>query len=321
MDILLITSSAQHTTANPNVELDAQRLQAWLEALPLEQISDTVSRIYQAISPFNEMIVDDGHRVTLLELYRVVLKRIVFRFDELRLKQVGLNRSKLSQLHDDIAWLCMGIATGYKIAVKNGYTDGTNPKRDSNLLLSIYRSIELLGLAVLFAQRTGTRPPPLTYLEINQLYTFAAGHRAEETRITAAKLQTQCNTIGSIFKQLMLQVISQPPGAGGHANDTLKRFVFLEQYAKECKLQPGKPRNPDAESYLVDVTADAPPQPWSGTKQHVAAAVNGYTFSISPVLAAMQKRIQKLSKNTSYSATEELNMLELIIASITAHET
>ena len=51
MDILLITSSAQHTTANPNVEPDTKRLETWLEALPLDHISDTVSQIYQAISP------------------------------------------------------------------------------------------------------------------------------------------------------------------------------------------------------------------------------------------------------------------------------
>lgn len=320
MDILLITSSAQHTTANPDVELDAQRLQAWLEALPLERLSDTVSRVYQTISPFNEMIVEDSHRIALLELYRVVLKRIVFRFDELRLMQTGLNRAKLSQLHDDIAWLCMGVATGYKIVVKNGYTHGANPKRDADLLLSIYRGIELLGMAVLYAQRTGTPPPPLTYLEINQLYMYAASHRAEEARITAAKLQTRCNTVSGIFKQLMLQIISRPAGVGAEHDGVFDRFTFLEQYAKECKLQPGEPRGPAPERYVIDVAADQHPHLCDGTAPAVSAAQNAYTFDAGPMLGVMRKRIQKLSKsNASYSVTEELNMLTSIVNNIAEH--
>lgn len=260
MDILLLTTPPQHTSSNPCVETNPRKLKLWIDGLPTMNVTETVKLLQNAIEPFNELQLVDEERIRLLEIYREELETLLFDYDEMRLHQLPISSEQRSSVAQDIMWLYLSLANGYKSVIKNHHERDANPKHDKTLLLCMYRAMELIVAALLYSYRAHESFPPLACLEINQLYLFAESFNAQDIRIRAVKKQ-DTNTVASLYKKfLLLSCVRMQRFNGG---ELLELYFLLDKFAGHSTLSKYEESEPGTGKYVTDLTEDALPHHWA----------------------------------------------------------
>lgn len=314
MNMLLLTTPAQHQGTNPAVLVDEKQLQKWLDALPVMNVVETVKLLHAALVPFNELQLDNATRLKLLERYRQAIDEIFYSYDDMRLKQLPISNEARQDIKTDIMWLYLELANGYKIIVKNALDEGLNPKKDNSLLLSIYRAMEQIIHALVNAYRNYQAPPPLAYLEVNQLYLVTTENLANDRKVSSAKRESTSPTVDNLYKQFMLLAIANPMSMPeGVAFDL---FFILEQVATHCLIGTEPPVEAGQHVYLVSLTDDAIPVPCSGTG---SAAVNPDQryLDIRPVMQVVRKRLDELQKSAQgLMDSQEVKLLRVYVEQI-----
>lgn len=256
MEFLFLTAPAHHAARNDAVELNAKRLKQWLDALPVMNVAETVKMLHAAIEPFNEIQISDEDRFKLLEIYHGVMDEILFSYDDMRITMLPISIEERRQLQNDIMWLYLSLGNGYKSIVKSGFDRKINPKKNNILLASVYRSMDLIIQSMLYAFRSHETPPPLSYLEVNQLYMYAEFHHVLENRIKNIKSLNQ-STIGLLYKQILLLIASDPYRV--NSNELLEIYLFIENFANLCVIEEGDECDNEEGKYCIDLMEDMPP--------------------------------------------------------------
>lgn len=256
MEFLFLTAPAHHAAQNDAVELNVKRLKQWLDALPVMNVAKTVKSLQAAIEPFNEIQLLDDERLKLLEIYHAGMDGILFSYDDMRITMLPISIEERRQLQNDIMWLYLSLANGYKSIVKSGFDKKINPKKNNILLASIYRSMELIIQAMLYAFRSHETPPPLTYLEINQLYMYAEFHNVLESKIKNINSGNH-STIGCLYKQILLLIASDPYRV--NSNELIEIYFFIENFASLCVIEKGDICKNEEGKYCIDLMEDMSP--------------------------------------------------------------
>ncbi len=289
MEFLFLTTPEHHAAKNNAVELNAKRLKQWLDALPIMDITETVISLHTTIEPFNEIQLSNDERLKLLETYYVVIDEILFSYDDMRITMLPISLKERRHLKNDIMWLYLSLANGYKSVVKSGFEKNVNPKKDNVLLVSIYRSMELIIQAMLYAFRSHETPPPLVYLEINQLYMFAEFHKVLDNKIKINKSKN-CLTIGSLYKQILLLIASDPYRV--NSNELIEIYFFIENFANLCVIQKGVECQGEEGQYFIDLMEDMPPLLCEREKKKLISS-SYRTIDVWPVVQAFGKDISE----------------------------
>jgi len=307
MNMLLLTTPAQHEGTNPSVLLDEKQLQAWLDDLPMMNIIDTVKALHQALVSFNELQLDDSSRLKLLEQYRQVIDEIFYSFDEMRLKQLPVSNQVRQEIKTDIMWLCLELANGYKVVVKNTLDPGSAARKDSNLVLAVYRSMEQIIRALVNSYCNRQLPPPLAYLEINQLYRLAETHAITKKKVSHARQESAVPTISNLYKQIMLLSAADPVSIPESVAFDL--FIILEEYARQCQIseRPGS----DSWVYVVNLTEDKLPTCLSRSDDADSNPDTRY-IDTGAVFRQIETRIGELKQaSQDMIDTQEIKLLQI----------
>jgi hypothetical protein len=191
-------------------------------------------------------------------------------------------------------WLYLELANGYKIVVKHALDEGLNPKKDNNLLLAVYRAMEQIVHALVNAYRNSQPPPPLAYLELNQLYQVTAEHGAVDRKVASAKRDTATPSVNNLYKQFMLLAMADPMGLPEGAAFDL--FFMLEPFAPLCLVSDTPPPAEARQVYLINFYDDSLPQTLD--KADPAQPRSGMTYlDIRPAVQRMEARIAELQKS------------------------
>ena len=262
MDLLLLTVPAQHGASNPAVITDPRRLRQWLEGLPLDAAAEMVPRVSAALVQLNELQLADSTRLKLLEQYRQLLDGILFSCDDMGLDAMGLDAATRRHLVEDILWLFQSLANGYKIVVRNRFDKGALVARDGSMLFAACRALEVLSLTLLYACRAHVPPPPMTFLEINQLYALGESHAALAASV---RVEGGERCLGGLFRQYALFAVSQQMHWEG--TDLLHLYTFLERFAEVCEIHPESSHEHCEGAYRIDLGEDQAPVPgaWQST--------------------------------------------------------
>jgi len=257
VDILLLSTPAQHKANNPAVETDPKNLKKWLDALPTTNVVETVKKLISAIEPFNALQLSDHERIMLLEIYTQAFEDILYNYDNMRIRQLKISLSEQRNLAEDIMWLYLGLANGYKIVVKNGYQNQVNPKRDNSLLHSTYRSMEYIVRSLIYAYHAHITPPPLTFLEFNQLFHLAEHQNILDLPNRAIHSHHAAATIANLYKQISILTIADPYQFDTHQISEL--FMYLESFSSVCDINDSNVEHGDY-FYTIDLMEDSYPQ-------------------------------------------------------------
>jgi hypothetical protein len=310
VDILLISTTPQHTASNPSVIQNCRRLKQWLTELPVNNIAQTVATLHDAIVAFNEQQINDDNRLKLLEVYWEAFNNILYFYDELRLHMLPIPTAKRKTLARDIMWLYLDLANGYKIIVNNAHANGDSPS-NSKILLSTYRAMELIARAIVYAYHIHQAPPPLSYLEVHQLYLFAENHGVLDKRIRAMKNQTRYPTIDGIYKQFIL--LSMASIHVFQSNEIFAFYELLGDLAGECLISRDLGSTPSKHVFSLDLIDDKPP---SSKPFNITAEQSGTYRLVSahPLILRMENTLcQIMNNNESMRDTMEAKFYRLLI--------
>jgi len=307
--MLLLTAPAQHVAENPAVEQDPRRVKLWLDNLPTENVQSTVGELVTTLKPFNELQLDIKTRLKLLEIYHCAFENILYTYDDLHLRTLPLNLEQRRRLSDDIMWVYLELANGYKSIVKTVYDGEEDSPPQHDMSLSIYRAIELISNALLYAFRDHQTPPPLVYLEIHQLYYLAEQYQVANRVISGQGNRCYKATIQNLYKQIMLLISGDAYGYDGSQINEL--YLLLENYVESCQLTSAIQSGGNTANFYIDFTEDI------GPRNGLNVEIQSPTQRLLDVSQAVEKMMSDLSKekNVELASLEaqELRLLRLFL--------
>lgn len=307
--MLLLTTPAQHAADNPAVELNPKRLKKWAAQLPVTNVIETVQLLHHSIQPFNELRLDNADRLKLLEIYHQAFEDILFFYDDLRIRQLPIPAAQRKTLAEDIMWLYLELATGYKIIVKNAQEQGRKPKRDSVLLLAMYRAMELVIHALLYTYRAQQSAPPLSYLEIHQIYLLAEEGKVLTTKVRSVKSETGGATIDKLYKQFLLLTVANPYKLNG--GEIYEFFILLEHFLQHCELEKSVTCKKGQKTFFLDLMDDAPPKSCEFAADMVSSEFTRI-LDVSGVVGAIKSKMEHSPVNDNGLFGEEEHLLKIL---------
>lgn len=252
-----LTTPTQHNDENPSVELNESNLECWLDELPHGKIVETVAKLDEAISAFNEVKVDASKRVGLLEVYFRAFHKILQGSDEMRIAQLNISTKQKKQLSNDIVWLYIKLSHGYKIIVRNDTERPSTSKQPQYLLLATFRALELTVTSLMYAYRFGLDTPPLTFLELNQLYAFAEYNELLEKPVKAADGYAKTPTIATYYTLALVFISLDPRQYESHTLEVV--FLALQPFLFGCSITHKFEPNDNSFIYKINLGENQPP--------------------------------------------------------------
>ncbi len=307
--MLLLTTPAQHAADNPAVELEPRRLRQWLAVLPTLNVLETVRRLQRVLTPFNELALDDDRRLRLLEIYRESLESILFEYDDLRLRQLAIPADQRHAVAQDIMWLYLELANGYKIVLRNQHEAGRTLRRHGPMLLAAFRAAEAMGQAVLYAYRAHEPVPPLVLLELHQIYHLACAHQARVQKVRAARGEYRRPTLQALYQRLLLILAADGGGLAG--NELFETWLLLEEFCGDDFLCRGET---PAVGWVVNWMEDAPPQ----VLEAAPAADTRWVFDLAPVMEHMEQWCREREAEAAGAALgrQEVRLLRRLLRAL-----
>lgn len=308
MDILLLSTPTQHSEKNSGVELNIKQLKSWVDALPMDNVFELVNLLQNKIEPFNEIQLSDASRLKLLEIYWGALESITFLYDNKRLDMLPIKQEEKNVLAEDITWLYITLANGYKTIIMNSFFSKVNPKNDQVLQTSLLRAFELLVQAALYAYCGHNAVPPLVYLEINQIYSYMEFFKCLDLKIKTRDTQ---NSINNLYKQFMFISIIDPYCI--NEDDIFQSQFILKEFVKFIKITATGDYSVAEGKYLIDLNEDiAPVSCHKVSNRQQLSSVR--LIDINSILKAMSLRVEE-KKESKIDAFEknDIDLIKLLL--------
>ncbi len=153
MELLNLSIPEQHDYNDPTVERDVERLQAWLTDLPLMDVVETVRLVLGGLQSLNEQRLEADLRYRLMDVFRRTAHRLFVTMDPMHLRQLALSKTQREQATEGVEQLLLAMAGGYKLIINELYAADAIKSSREVFGLSLNRSLEQLGYALLDSYR------------------------------------------------------------------------------------------------------------------------------------------------------------------------
>ncbi len=261
--MLLLSTPRQHSKTNSSVELNSKQLASWVDNLPMDDVFELVKLVQDKLDAFNEIKLNNSTRLKLLEVYWEAVESISFLYDHKRLEMLPVNQVQKTLIAEDIMWLFITLANGYKSILLSFHSSAVSPKKDHVLQISIIRAFELLVQTAIYAYTGHKSVPPLVYLEINQLYFYMEKNNCLNLKIKTKESQ---NTINNLYKQFMFISILNPYSLNG--DDIFQSQFILKDFIKQIDITKNE-KHISCDRYLIDLEEDLAPIALSKVKSDI----------------------------------------------------
>ncbi len=274
---LLLGTPEQHELKDPTLELDERRLQSWLAGLPVLNPVESLRLVVNALEPLNEQRLAFDKRLRLLGLYRLTARRLYETAEPLRLRQQPLSRQQRQDTIDHVERLCLAMANGFKIVVKELYAAGVHGKDAARFGRVVYWALQQLAACLLHSYRFYRPEPPYVFLELNQLYRLARHHGVHNHAEADEHSETK-TTLAAVYQASCLLALTDPFSIEEGQAD--RYFRSLLHYAADIRIVPGNswPDRPEG-LYFIDLQSDSRPRhcvlldsPAAGDDPHILDA-------------------------------------------------
>jgi hypothetical protein len=265
---ITLTTPEQHDFEDPTLELDERRLQRWLGELPVLNGAESVRQVLAALEPLNEQRLDSEKRLRLLAVYRVTVRRLYEAAEPLRLRQLPLSQQQRQTMVDDIERLCLAVANGFKIAIKELYAADLQQQNKERFGQALRSAVEQLAAALLHSYRYYRPEPPLVFLELNQLYRLARHYGVHDLEADGDDDAPQMNLV-AIYQAINLMALTDPFSIEEGQAD--QYFAVLSRHAAGARILPGNNWQGVPEGlYFLDLLSDSRPRHCVHLKSPVA---------------------------------------------------
>jgi len=256
MDFLL-TTPEQHGFQDPTLELDEKRLGRWLDGLPLLNCGESARLVLDALEPLNEQRLGADKRLRLLAVYLPTVSRLHGMADPLQLRRQPLSQQQRQDTVNNVERLCLAMADGYKLLIKELYAAGTHTHDATGFGAVLHGAVLQLAAALLHSYRFYRPQPPFVFLELNQLYRLARQHGLQDQR--SAPGGDEHASLATIYQAICLLALTDPFSA--REGDADRYYRILLAHASQARMLPGNSWQGIPEGlYCVDLHSDSPPR-------------------------------------------------------------
>jgi len=256
MDFLL-TTPEQHGFQDPTLELDEKRLDRWLDGLPLLNCGESARLVLGALEPLNEQRLGADRRLRLLAVYQPTVSRLHGMAAPLQLRRQPLSQQQRQDTVNNVERLCLAMADGYKILIKELYAAGAHRRDARGFGAVLHGAVLQLAAALLHSYRFYRPQPPFVFLELNQLYRLARQHGMQD-QYGASGADEQLS-LATLYQAIALLALTDPFSA--REGDADRYYRILLDYASQARMLPGNSWQGVPQGlYCVDLQSDSPPR-------------------------------------------------------------
>jgi len=307
---VIIRAPEQQEYRNPEAILNPKEVRQWLDTLPILNPDPTVRQITEAIESINlQKITAKKRNLILHEYWKTVLQTYPSLSTD-ALNRYSLKEEKRNQLQVQTTRLCIALADGYKIIIRDALKDGSAAKNES-IFLSLYHAMEALSLATLNCYRTYKTTPKNLYQDIHQIYLLSEHLGLLNHEMDNNYLNLSASSIGNMYRQIMtlafLDPFHMPSGIAERLYDRLSR------YAEYCTILSRVPDQDSNEIFAVDLTTDEAPRAIYKISTHKNMQTPRL-FDTHPLTNKIKAEVTVLQSETGASnPTSEIQLLNRLI--------
>jgi hypothetical protein len=255
---LLLTTPEQHGFRDPTLELNEKRLAQRLASLPVLDTGESLRMVLHDLEPLNEQQLDSDKRLRLLGIYQAAAKRLYDMSAPAQLRHQPLSQQQRQETIDGVERLCLALANGFKIVIKEMYAAGaqqTNAGRFGEVLR--WAAMQLIA-TLLHSYRYYRPEPPFVFLELNQLYRLARHHGVHDQQY-AGNGDEATGCLAVTYQAICMLALTDPFSAG--EGQVEQCFAALLHYAPRARIIPGKSWQGVPEGlFLIDLQSDSRPR-------------------------------------------------------------
>ena len=309
MELLNLSVPEQHDYNDPTVERDVTRLREWLTNLPLMDVVETVRLVQGGLQALNEQKLAMDLRYRLLDEFRSTVHRLFVTVDPMHLRQLALSKAQRVQATEGVEQLLLSMAGGYKLLIREIHSLDKASESRELFGMSLHRSLEQLGYALLDSYRFYRAVQPDLFSELHQLYRLARHHGLLDVMTDDEDDAERHVTTAARYHAILLLSLTDPfrlaEGEVGMLQDV------LVQHAAQCRVIPGYRDDTAEGQYFIDLRGGKPPEP-HGRVERPADAVEPYLLDARDALQAKRERLAKTPARVRSQSPEAMVLRRLL---------
>lgn len=239
-----------------DLELDPERVERRLAAMPLLNLSEAGAKLYASLQTYNRTDIPADTRLALLERYRAPARHLVL---ELRKQYVGVPlplAARQQAAAEQSRRFALELAYGYKhVVVANSQLPGGRRRDAIESALPLQRAIRYLTETLLASFLSYAPAPANVWREIHSIYAHA-----ERFGVTTVALPDSLNgidaqgTVARAYKHALLLDLGDPYHLPSQM--IVKMDQYLDCYADRATVRRGAERPEPNCHFLIDLESD-----------------------------------------------------------------
>jgi hypothetical protein len=247
---------SRQTQSNITVETRPKQVKEWLDALPLANSFDAARKLADALVASQTAKLGEEARLKLLELYRQTVWMLL---PSLQQEYVGKPlplAEKAKQAANLARELLNELANGYKMVVLDISQRRVSFGVSKLAPVALQHAIECLAEILDICYETYAPTPAGIWLELHQLYWYAARNKLHQEQFTEGG---QTLSVNATYKQALLVALADPYRLLQGQLQAVK--AYLLRAADLVALQPLTKVETTQGLYLLCLDSDKPPKP------------------------------------------------------------
>jgi len=305
---------------NPDTILDPTLLKQWLDGLPENDVDKITTAILGHIVPLNRSTLSADLRLSLLDIYRIPISKLVFNRDLAAInKEINAPAEFLRSIKA-ISQLLEELTIGYKIIVNEKYQQGNRPNSNDAFLVAIIRTSELFGLLIVHAYRYYRSAPTNCLNELHQLYIYCEASNTTAKSITSKSYDAPYS-FQHYYCQIILTGVSDPYSLPKY--EVFRLFKLMDTMADKVILSPLTEKQKQSPSgflgrgsFCLDCAGDQLPIAINKTPDALRASELTRVFNTEVVLQEIEKLSTKYANTNRGGYDLDFKLLKKIIPQI-----
>jgi len=222
------------TAVSDSIELNETLLRQWIKHLPKHDLEQYLDEYITALKRFNGNKLGLDQRLSLLDIYRGPLNKLVFTQDKINTYEYSSSIKKYKSLISLISEALSQLAIGYKILLLESLQSNDNLKLNNLALMAVNRVGEQLNCIALHSYKFYQAVPSKVLNELHQLYMLSLTCDVEDKIPKLATVSAASASYKSRYSQLLLVCICNPYGL--RSNEVIRAYELMEQFAAVAQL-------------------------------------------------------------------------------------
>ena len=294
MALKLTVPPIEHTTATG--ETNPQQVAAWVDALPLAQITQSSRVLCNTLTELNRSRLNADDRLKLLEIYRpallILLSALAEDYSTATLPLSEKSRESVSLARETL----IELGYGYKIVLLDKTAKLFGSKK--HLPLLIHRAMSALSALLTLSYQAYVPTPAGVWQELHHLFRHALQEQVHEEPPGEG---VECS-VGVLYRQAILFALVDPYRLTSREMPKLMELIF--HYAPALALAPASNVPASSALFSLNLDTDKPPKPRAPAEDERDISLD-WLIDTSHIVHQIEERLARSAQNEAQGIARE----------------